>query len=159
MRSFGVCLCMLAACALLSSAPALAKEVHVYESSFGSEGAGPGQFSEPAGVAVNDVTHDVYVVDRGNGRVEEFNSTGSVLLAEFNGSAAPTGALSQPSEIAVDNSSNPLDPSREDVYVVDSEHGGDRQVRCERHVCGSVDRCGYRRRPVRTRALRGRTSN
>ena len=84
-------LCVLAAAALLSSAPASAKEVHVYESSFGSEGAGPGQLSEPAGVAVNDVTHDVYVVDRGNGRVEEFNSTGSVLLAEFNGSGGADG--------------------------------------------------------------------
>ncbi len=118
-----VWLCALAGCVLLCSAPAFAKEVHKYEYSFGSKGSGPGQLENPAGIAVNDTTHDVYVVDRGNNRVEEFNSTGSTLLAEFNGSAAPTGALSEPTEIAIDNSTNPLDPSKEDVYVVDSGHG------------------------------------
>ncbi|MGH2903511.1 MAG: hypothetical protein ACRDK7_08020, partial [Solirubrobacteraceae bacterium] len=71
--------CLLAAL-LFWSAPALAKEVHVFKSSFGSEGSGPGQFKEPYGVAVNDTTHDVYVVDSGNDRVEIFNSTGTTLL-------------------------------------------------------------------------------
>ncbi len=118
-----VWLCALAGCLLLYSAPAFAKEVHVYESSFGSEGSGPGQFREPLGVAVNDTTHDVYVVDSRNNRVEEFNATGTTLLAEFNGAVAPTGAFSEPTGIAIDNSTNPLDPSKEDVYVIDQGHG------------------------------------
>src|ERR1039457_2359245 len=110
-------------CVLLWCASAFAKEVHVYASSFGSSGSGPGQLKSPYGVAVSDATHDVYVVDRGNNRVQEFNSDGSTVLAEFNGSAAPTGAFSEPSLIVVDNSASPLDPSKEDVYVVDEGHG------------------------------------
>lgn len=124
MRGYCVCLCALAGCVSLWSTPALATEVHVYKSSFGSPGAGSGQLTRPAGVAVNDATHDVYVVDNGNNRVEKFDSAGSTILCEFNGSpSAPTGAFSEPTEIAVDNSGNPLDPSNEDVYVVDRGHG------------------------------------
>jgi hypothetical protein len=113
----------MAAALAFATSPALAKEVHVYHSSFGSAGSGPGQFNKPAGVAVNSTTHDVYVVDQGNNRVEEFNAAGTTLLAEFNGSGAPTGVFSEPTEIAVDNSGSPLDPSAGDVYVVDLGHG------------------------------------
>lgn len=41
---------------------------HVFEGSFGSEGEGAGQFKDPAGVAVDDTTGDVYVADPGNDR-------------------------------------------------------------------------------------------
>ncbi len=116
-------LCVLAGAVLLGGASAQALEVHRFTGSFGAEGSGSGQFKSPTGVAVNDTTHDVYVVDQDNNRVQEFNSTGSTVLGEFNGSAAPTGAFSEPSQIAVDNSSDPLDPSKEDVYVVDRGHG------------------------------------
>ena len=115
-------LCVLAAAALLSSTPAFATEVHVFKSSFGGEGTGPGQFKGPHGVAVNSVTHDVYVVDSGNNRVEEFTAAG-VYIGQFNGSGAPCGTFSEPTEIAVDNSQSGLDPSKEDVYVVDNGHG------------------------------------
>jgi DNA-binding beta-propeller fold protein YncE len=118
----GIRLGVLLGALTLWAAPAQAGVVHVFGGYFGSEGSGPGQLKEPRGVAVNDTTHDVYVVDRGNNRVQEFNSTGTAVLAEFNGSAAPTGAFEQPSWIAVDNSGNPLDPSKEDVYVVDEGH-------------------------------------
>jgi hypothetical protein len=101
-------------------APAVAGTVHTLSGTF--TGSGASALSEPAGVAVNDETGDVYVVDKGHDRVEEFNSTGTAVLAEFNGSIAPTGALSDPEEIAVDNSTNPLDPSAGDVYVTDTGH-------------------------------------
>ena len=116
-------LCALAGVLAFACAPAQAKTVHVFAGSFGSEGTGPGQFNEPRAIAVNDATHDVYVVDRQNNRVEEFNSTGSTLLREFDGSGAPTGVFSTPAQIAVDNSGDPLDPSNGDVYVVDHGHG------------------------------------
>jgi hypothetical protein len=116
-------LCLVAGCVLFWSAVAQATEVHVFAGSFGSEGSGPGQFNGPDGLAVNDATHDVYVVDRHNDRVQELNSTGSTVIGEFNGSSAPTGAFSEPTQIAIDNSTNPLDPSKEDVYVVDRGHG------------------------------------
>ncbi len=114
-------LCALAGGSLFLSAPALALNQHVFSGTFGEEGTGNGQFTKPDGVAVNDATHDVYVVDRGDNRVEEFTSTGA-YIGQFNGSAAPTGAFEEPTTIAVDNSGNPLDPSAGDVYVVDAAH-------------------------------------
>ncbi|HXC46596.1 MAG TPA: hypothetical protein VNU24_08320, partial [Solirubrobacteraceae bacterium] len=117
-------LCALAAVLALASAPALAKEVHEYGFTFGSTGSASGQFkiTGSSGVAVNDTTHDLYVADSGNNRVEEFEPSG-MLLREFDGAGAPTGTFSDPAAIAVDNSTNPLDPSAGDVYVVDSGHG------------------------------------
>jgi len=130
-----IALISLFAVAALSFAatPALAKEVHVYSASFGGAGSGAGQFKEPQGVAVNDTTGDVYVVDKGNNRVEWFNSTGGKFEGQFDGSgsfevggkketgaAAPTGAFSKPEWIAVDN--DPVSESHGDVYVTDSGH-------------------------------------
>jgi hypothetical protein len=92
-----------------------AATIHVFSGSF--TGTGANALSEPEGVAVNDETGDVYVLDSGHKRVEEFNATGGAFLAEFDGSAAPDGPLEAPAWIAVDNSSNPLDPSKGDVYV------------------------------------------
>ncbi len=123
-RPIVACLCLLAGCLLVWGASAQALEVHKFTGSFGNQGSGPGEFEKPYGIAVNDTTGDVYVVDRGNDRVQEFNSTGTAVLAEFNGSASPTGAFSEPTQIAVDNSGNPLtDESAGDVYVLDQGHG------------------------------------
>ncbi len=113
--------CALVGGLVLGSAPAPALNLHVFSSTFGEAGSGNGKFTEPDGVAVNDTTHDVYVVDRGDNRVEEFTSSGS-YIGQFNGSAAPTGAFDEPTTIAVDNSGSPLDPSAGDVYVVDEGH-------------------------------------
>ena len=136
------CVVVLVASMLGFASPASAKLIYIPGVSFGSEGSGPGQFKEPVGVAVNDSSEplvqpaagDVYVVDKGNDRVERFSSTG-VYLGQFDGSgtfevegkvetgaAAPTGAFSSPEEVAVDNSDNPLDPSAGDVYVLDNGH-------------------------------------
>ena len=140
------CVVVLVAAMLGSASPASAKLIYIPGVSFGSEGSGNGQFKEPVGVAVNDSSEplvqpaagDVYVVDKGNDRVERFSSTGT-YLGQFNGSgtyevieggvakvehgtAAPTGAFSAPEEVAVDNSNNPLDPSVGDVYVLDNGH-------------------------------------
>jgi len=115
-------LCALVGAFALMTTPALAREVHVYTSSFASAGAGNGQFKEPAGVAVNDSTSlvepgagDVYVVDKGNNRVEYFSSTGE-YMGQFN----DAGALSKPEWIAVDN--DPLSESHGDVYVTENAH-------------------------------------
>ena len=136
------CVVVLVAAMLGFAASASAKRVYIPGVSFGSEGSGNGQFKEPVGVAVNDSSEplvqpaagDVYVVDKGNNRVERFSSTG-VYLGQFDGSgtfevegkvetgaAAPTGVFSSPEEVAVDNSNDPLDPSVGDVYVLDNGH-------------------------------------
>jgi DNA-binding beta-propeller fold protein YncE len=79
-----VTLCMLVGgVVLLGAVPAwgLGQRGHVFGFSFGSEGEGAGKFrfgggalmhGEVVGVAVSEATGDVYVVDRGNDRVEQF---------------------------------------------------------------------------------------
>ena len=114
----GLLLCIALGGLMFSSAPALAVRVHIFSTSFGGEGTGNSKFKGPTGVAVNEATGDVYVVDSGNNRVEQFSSAGA-YIGQFNGSAAPTGVLKEPTWIAVDNSGNPLDPSHGDVYVAD----------------------------------------
>ena len=98
---------------------AFAARGHAFGSSFGGKGSGNGQFREPSGVAVSDSSGDVYVVDKGNNRVEYFSSTGT-YLGQFNGSGLlfgegkaagggglpseiPTGRFSSPEGIAIDN--------------------------------------------------------
>jgi DNA-binding beta-propeller fold protein YncE len=100
----------------------------VFSTAFGAGGSGAGQLAEPDGVAVNEASGDVYVVDRGNDRVEYFTA-GGAYVGEFNGSgadaavegkAAPTGRLSEPTAIAIDNEAG--SPSYGDVYVADAGH-------------------------------------
>jgi hypothetical protein len=86
---------------------------------FGSSGSGSGQFAGPQGVAVDDASGDVYVVDQGNDRVEKFDAEGN-YLAQITGAETPAGSFSSPRDIAVDNSST---PAKGDVYVTDVGHG------------------------------------
>jgi hypothetical protein len=91
---------------------------------FGAPGSGNGQLSSPGAVAVNDETGDVYVIDQGNNRVEEFNAEGK-YVAQFNGTETPAGSFSsgsnrEPCGIAVDNST---DAAKGDVYITDPGHG------------------------------------
>ncbi len=123
----------------LAGAPAMALDTHVLSTSFGSPGAGAGELSSPAGVAVSTATHAVYVADAGNFRVDELSSTGTFLRAWGWGvadglpafetctlacqqglSGAGAGQFTTPSFVAVDNSAG---PSAGDVYVGDSGDG------------------------------------
>jgi hypothetical protein len=115
---------------LFCGAPALGAEQTVLAHSLGKAGSGEGQLSEPAAVALGPgAGGEVYVLDKGNDRVERFTSGGS-YVGQFNGSgllpgegsAAPTGQLSAPDAIAVDDSTSPSDPSAGDVYVADAGH-------------------------------------
>jgi len=91
-----------------------------------------------SGAAVNDATHDVYVADTGNHRVDEFEANGEFVRAFGKNVGGPgidtctliagcragavgsePGALEAPRFVAVDNSTNPLDSSKGDVYVGD----------------------------------------
>jgi DNA-binding beta-propeller fold protein YncE len=132
-------LCALAAC-LLGSVSALALSTRVISSTFGSSGAGSGQVSSPAGLAVNSTTHDVYVADTGNHRIDEFEADGTFLRAWgwgvgdglspepqtctitcFAGlSGSGPGEFESPTFVAVDNSAG---PSKGDVYVGDTGDG------------------------------------
>jgi len=113
-------LCALAGVLVFAAAPTFAARGHAFGSSFGEKGSGNGQFEEPSGVAVSEASGDVYVVDKGNNRVEYFSASGT-YLGQFNGSGLllnegkaagssglpneiPTGQFSSPEGIAIDNS-------------------------------------------------------
>ena len=97
-RGCATLLCMVVGCLLICACPAGALEQrgHLLRFSFGGAGEGDGQFrfagaafkvSEAAGIAVSEATGDVYVVDHGNDRVEQFRPRlgpgGEVVGEEF----------------------------------------------------------------------------
>jgi hypothetical protein len=121
---------------LAFGAPVFAAEGLGVTGTFGSASSSttdPEPLSSPAGVAVNETSGDVYVVDRGNNRVEYFTATGS-YLGKFDGSDNPAfpAGFSEPQDIAVDNACfyegksgaecASSHPSNGDVYVADLEH-------------------------------------
>jgi hypothetical protein len=57
----------------ITASAALAAETHVFTGSFGSEGSGAGQLerAEHSGIAVDQTSHDIYVADTSNNRVEQ----------------------------------------------------------------------------------------
>ncbi len=62
---------------LLSTGTAFAARGWVFSKPFGGPGSGAGEeLNHPTGVAVNEATGDVYVIDKGNYRVDVFNSSG-----------------------------------------------------------------------------------
>jgi RHS repeat-associated protein len=81
----------------------------------GIAGAGNGQLSNPEGVAVNQSTGNVYVVDgdTANSLIQEYSSTGA-WLAKFGGKGSEKGQLKDPHGLAVDSSGN--------VWVADTEN-------------------------------------
>jgi DNA-binding beta-propeller fold protein YncE len=95
-----------------ASALALTQQGHVFDFAFGNAGS-EGELSSPTGVAVDEATQEVYVVDRGKQQVDRF--TCSPRPCKF------AGAFSVPSpeSIAVDNAPNVahVHESHGDVYV------------------------------------------
>jgi DNA-binding beta-propeller fold protein YncE len=61
---------------------------------FSNSGSGslPGQLSEPRGIAASDQTGQIYVVDMGNARVEQYSADGT-FIAAFGGTADTSGLL------------------------------------------------------------------
>ncbi len=117
-----------------SASPALAAaEPHPQIGEFGS-------FTNPNGIAVDESSGAVYVADIGTSTVSKFDANGnpvnftcgaacSTYVTANKITATPAGPFSFPSvygtsaAIAVDNSTNPADPSAGDLYVMDSGHG------------------------------------
>jgi DNA-binding beta-propeller fold protein YncE len=78
----------------------------VYSSAFGSSGTEAGKFSHPGGIVV-DAKGNLWVLDHGNSRVEEFNEKNE-FLQEFGNKAKKFGesVLKGPDGIAVDSKSD-----------------------------------------------------
>ncbi len=135
---------------LFGTTTAAASRPHQFIGAFGSkciaEPCTGESLKKPAGVAVNEETGDVYVVDEGADRVARFDREGN-FLSEFDGSGAlpgeasaagalgrggevDTGRFEGPQGVAVDNSCllrklskaecEAQDPSSGDVYVMDA---------------------------------------
>ena len=45
----------------------------------GKRGRAPGKLFSPLGVAIDEATHQIFVANRGNGRLEVFSETGEYL--------------------------------------------------------------------------------
>jgi tripartite motif-containing protein 71 len=73
-------------------------------SSFGAAGTGNGQFSHPSGIA-RDAAGNVWVVDKGNNRVEEFNESGTFVKA-IGTAGTGNGQFSGPKSIAFSAAGN-----------------------------------------------------
>ncbi len=106
-----------------------------YETTFNDGGV----IGQAVGVAVDEATHDVYVADQANRRIEKFDSEGNLLFMFGDGVNETTGGdkcpvspsdscgpgqqssptfpdFTNPSAISVDNSGS---PSKGDVYVAE----------------------------------------
>jgi hypothetical protein len=119
--------CLALGVSVLTSAPALAstQRGHAFSFAFGGEGNGNGQFLNPTAVAVSNSTGDVYVADRGNNRVEEFETVSNSAGESVEEKWKANFEVGNPEGIAVDNCTNAgvpctatEDPSVGDVYVV-----------------------------------------
>jgi hypothetical protein len=126
--------CVFIGALALTAVSASALKEYAPTSVFGEPGAEAGHLEGPEGVAVNNTTKHVYVVDAGNARVDEFGSTGAFVRAWgwgvaggigfetctttcFKGLSGPSpGEFESPAFIAVDNSTA---ASKGDVYVGD----------------------------------------
>ncbi len=85
-----------------------------YLSEFGKAGSEPGQLKEPRATALAP-NGNIYVLDTGNSRIEEFTPSGS-YAATFAAAGKGNGQLSSPYGLAVDSKGN--------IWVADS--GNDR---------------------------------
>ena len=126
----------------MGASPASANTTHAFALAFGGETstpANPYPLSNPTDVAVDETSGDVYVTDPNNHRVEKFDESGHLLLTfgddvnetsggnvctvesgdtcQAGSSGSSSGQFSDPSYLAVDNSSG---SGRGDVYVGDS---------------------------------------
>jgi hypothetical protein len=134
-------LAVLACVGVLALGAGSAQAFQSFTFSFGSQGSGAGQFNNPQGVAIDQSTGDVYVVDASNFRVEKFTPDVSSQTANFDlafgdgvnnsgsGNAnicstscttgtqgSSPGQFDNPVYVAVDNSGG---ASQGDVYVGD----------------------------------------
>ena len=67
-------LCVLFGVLALSAGSASAADTHLFEKGFGPDGTSGTAFTEPAGLAVDQSTGELYVADAGEGTVQKFNS-------------------------------------------------------------------------------------
>ncbi len=80
-----------------------------YDFKFGTSGSGNGQLTNPAGISL-DTAGNIYVVDRGNHRVQVFSASGG-YLDKFGGNGSGNGQFNVPYDIVIS--------SENKIYVSD----------------------------------------
>jgi len=84
-----------------------------YDSSFGANGSGDGQLKLPGDVAI-DAQGNLWVVDKGNNRVQKFDPSGK-FLAKFGSLGSGDGQFNRPTAIAI--------AANGDLLVTDAGNG------------------------------------
>ena len=82
-RTLAVPAVSICAVLLCTAAPAYADTSHAFSGTIGSASSTPPDpypLSNPTDVAIDQVSHDIYVADTGNYRIEKFDSTGQFML-------------------------------------------------------------------------------
>ena len=114
-------------CLLSWSAQAPAFMGHIYASSFGPGGPGVGSFSDVQGIAIDDSSGDVYVLDRNRetevGLIYKFNASGEpeefTALKAYTIEQGYRVGYNNENELAVDNSPG---PAKGDLYYANHIH-------------------------------------
>ena len=77
---------------------------------FGHVGTGDGEFNRPYGIAIDPATHDLYITERDNGRVQRVTSAGAFVMkwGAPGGIGSPQGNFNNPIGIAADESDLPI---------------------------------------------------
>jgi tripartite motif-containing protein 71 len=81
-----------------------------FQSAFGALGSGDGQLKAPGDISLA-ANGDLFVVDRGNNRIERFNQEGK-FVSKFGSEGTGNGQFKRPCSIAIDASGN--------LYVADA---------------------------------------
>jgi sugar lactone lactonase YvrE len=81
-----------------------------YAQTIGFGGAGPGQLNSPSGITIDPISQNIFVVDSGNHRIQQFSS-GGAFLNTFGNFGTGNGQFSNPIGIAMDVTTT--------VYVTD----------------------------------------
>ncbi len=83
-----------------------------YASSFGTNGSANGQLKAPADAAL-DVKGNIWVADKGNNRIQQFNAKGE-YVSKFGSEGTANGQLRSPSALAIDANGH--------IWVADKEN-------------------------------------
>lgn len=92
-------------------AHATTTENYSFIKGWGTQGAADGQFVRPTGIAIDNSSNNVFVLDSGNNRVQVFDTHGK-FIAKWGSKGSGDGQFDSPSGISIDPVGN--------IYITDS---------------------------------------